>query len=102
MVEQETTTQFVYDVSWIVLTYLNAYILESTAAAEGDLGALRPVFWQYLINEPDQGRYTGRSLPRSLQDLLTVRAGRRAALALAATLAPPAPLTIGGDGQAGG
>ena len=33
MAEQETTKQFAYNVSWIVLAYLNACILASTAAA---------------------------------------------------------------------
>ena len=35
MAEQKTTTQFAYDVSWIVSAYLNACILLSTAAADG-------------------------------------------------------------------
>ena len=96
--DQETTTRFAYDMLWIVSTYLNTCILASTAASEGDPGARTPVSFQYLIDELDHGRYTGRALPRSLQDLLTVRAGRRAALALAAALPPPASRTICGDG----
>ena len=38
MAEQKTTTQFAYDVLWIVSAYLNACILELTAMAEGDPG----------------------------------------------------------------
>ena len=59
------------------------------------------VSFQYLIDKLDHGWYTGRTLPRSFQDLLTVRTGRREALASAATLPPPKPQTIGRDGRAG-
>ena len=38
MVEQETTTRFAYDMSWIVSAYLNTYILVSTVASERDTG----------------------------------------------------------------
>ena len=102
MAKQETTTRFSYNVSLIVLAYLNACILELTAVAEGGPGARTPVSFQYLINEIDHGWYTGCALLRSLQDILTVRAGRRASLALAAVLPLPAPRTIGGDGRVGG
>ena len=61
-----------------------------------------PVSFQYLIDELDHGRYTGRALPRSLQNLLTIRAGRRTALASAAALPLPAPWTLGRDGRARG
>ena len=93
MVEQETTTRFAYDVAWIVSAYLNVCILASTGAAEGDPGARTPVSFQYLIDEQYHGGYTGRALPRSLQDILTFRAVRRAALELAATLPHPAHWT---------
>ena len=43
----------------------------------------------------------GRALPRSLQDIITVRADRHAALASAAVLPQPAPRTLGRDGRAG-
>ena len=102
MAEQETMTQFAYHVSCIQSAYLNACILESTAAAEGDPGARTPVSFQYLINELDHGWYIGCALLRSLQDLLTVRAGRRAGLALAAAMPLPAPRSLGVDGRAGG
>ena len=71
-------------------------------AAEEDPGARTPVSFQYLINELDHGWYTGHTLPRSLQDILTIRAGRRAALAEAAAHPPPAPQIIDVDGRAGG
>ena len=102
MEKQETMTQFAYDVLWIVSAYLNACILELTAMAEGDPGAHTPVPFQYLINDIYHGWYTGCVLPRSFHDILTVRAGRRELLALAAALPPPAPRTIGGEGRAGG
>ena len=69
MEEEETTTQFTYNMSWIVSAYMNACILESTAAVERDPGARILVSFQYLIDELDHGWYTGRALPRSLQDL---------------------------------
>ena len=99
MEEEETTMRFAYDVSWIVLAYLNACIL---AAAEGDPGVRTPVYFQYLIDELDNGRYTGRALPMSLQDLLTVHEGRRAMLAETDVQPPPTPWTIYVDGRAGG
>ena len=99
MADQETTTRFAYDVSWIVLAYLNACVLASTAAAEGDPGARIPVSFRYLINELDHSWYTGLALPRSFEDLLTFRAGRHAALALAAALPSPAPRSIDVDGR---
>ena len=111
MAEQETTTRFDYDVSWIVSAYLNARILASTASTEGEPGARTQVSLQYLIDELNHSRYTGRALLRYLQDLLTVRAGRctalalagrHAALASAAVLPLPAPQTIDGDGRSGG
>ena len=57
-------TWFAYDMPWIVSEYLNACILASTLAAEGDLGARTPVSFQYLIDELNYGRYTGCALPR--------------------------------------
>ena len=98
MAEQDTTKRFAYDVSWIVSAYLNACILASTAAAEEEPEARIPVSFQYLIFELDHSRYTGRALPRSLQDLLTVPEGRHAGhcavLTSAAALSPLAPRTI--------
>ena len=102
MKEQGTTTQFAYNVSWIILAYSNAYILALEAAVEGDPGTRTPVSFHYLINELDHGRYTGRTLPRSLHDLLTVRSSRLAALESAAALPLPAPQTIVRDGRARG
>ena len=102
MEEQETMTRFAYYMLWIVSAYLNACILASMAAAEGDPGERTPVLFQYLIDELDHGRYTGRALPRSIRDLLTVRAGIHAALASTAALHLPAPRTICGYGQDGG
>ena len=87
---------------WIVSDYLNACILASTAAAEGDPGERTPVLFQYLIDELNHGWYTRRALPRSIRDLLTVRAGRRTALASVAALPLTAPRTIGRDGRSGG
>ena len=58
--------------------------------------------FRYLIDELDHGRYTGRALPRSLHDLLTVCAGQCAALALVAALPLPAPRTIDVDYRSGG
>ena len=98
MAEQETMTWFTYDVLWIVSAYLNACILASMSVAEGGPGARTPVYFQYLINELNCGRYARRALPRSLQYLITVCVGRHAA----PTLPPPAPRTIGRDGQARG
>ena len=72
------------------------------SAVEGDPGVCTPDSLQYLIDELDHGRYTGRTLLISLQDLLTVRAGRRAALAAAATQPPPIPQIIYVFGIAGG
>ena len=100
--EQEATTQFAHDMLWIVSAYLNACILASTASVEGDLGARIPVSFQYLINELDHGGYTGRKLPWSLHDLLTVRAGRYVALAAGAAQLPPVPHTIDVVGRSGG
>ena len=73
--KQEATTQFAYDLSWIVSAYLNACILALTTAVEGYLGVCTPVSLQYLIDELDQGWYTGHTLLRYLQDLLTARVG---------------------------
>ena len=58
--------------------YLNACILASSAARQGDLGARTPYSFHFIIAELDHGRYAGRQLPASLQGLLSVRAGRRA------------------------
>ena len=98
MAKQETTAWFAYDVSWILSTYLNACILASMALAEGGPGARTPVLFQYPIDEIHHCRYTGREIPRSLKDILTVCVGRRAALASAAALPPPKARTIGRDG----
>ena len=68
----------------------------------GDPGACTSVSLHYLIDELDHGLYTRRTLPRYLQDLLTVCAGTHAALVSAAALPPPAPRTLGEDGQGGG
>ena len=62
MAVQETTTRFTYNMSWIVLAYMNACILASTAAAEGDPGARILVSFQYLIDELGHGRDTGHAL----------------------------------------
>ena len=102
MAVQETTTRFTYNMSWIVSAYINACILESTTAVERSPGARILVSFQYLIDELDRGWYTGHALLRSLQDLFTVRAGRRAVLALAYALPPPVPQTIDVDVRAGG
>ena len=85
-----------------MLAYLNNWILALMAAAEGDPGVCIMVSFQYLINELNHGRYTGNALPRTLQELLTVRAGRRAVQALAAALPLPAPQTIDVDSRSGG
>ena len=95
-------TRFAYNMSWIVLAYLNACILTLMSEAEGGPGERTPVLFQYLINELNHGQYTGRALSRSIRDILTVRSGRHAALASAAGLPLPAPWTICGDGQARG
>ena len=100
--EQDTTKRFAYDVSWIVLAYLNACILALTAAAKREPGARTLVSFQYLIDELNHGWYRGRTLPRSLQDLLTFRACRRAALALAAAQPPPATQIIDVGSRSGG
>ena len=94
-------TRFAYDMLWIVSAYLNACILASMAAAEGYPGEPTPVLFQYLIDELDHGRYTGRALPRSIRDLLTVRASIHVALASTSGLTLPAPRTICGYGQDG-
>ena len=57
--------------------------------------------FQFLIDELDYGWYTGRALPRPLQDILTVGTGRHAALESASVMLLSAPRTIGGDGRAG-
>ena len=98
--EQDTTTWFAYNVSWIVSEYLHACIL--ALAAEGDPGACTLVSFQYLIYELGHGWYTRCTLPRSLQNILTIRAGRRAELAASAAQPPPAPQTIDVEGRAGG
>ena len=100
MADQETMTRFAYDVPWIILAYLNTCILTSTVVAEGDPGARTLVTFQYLIDELENGWYTGRALLKSLQDLLIVRVGKLEALALAAALPLLAPRTLGGDGRA--
>ena len=46
MGEKEKTTRFVYDVSWILLAYLNTCVLALTAAAEGEPGACITVSFQ--------------------------------------------------------
>ena len=37
--DAESTTRFAYDVSWVVARYLNACVLASSAAGQGDPGA---------------------------------------------------------------
>ena len=58
--------------------YLNACILASSAARQGDPGARMPCSFHFIIAELDHGRYAGRQIPASLQGLLSVRARRRA------------------------
>ena len=88
MEDAEASTCFAYDMLWVVGRYLNACVLASSAAGQGDPGARTPCSFQFIINELDHGRYTGRQLPAYLQDLLNVRARRRA---LAAPPPPPPP-----------
>ena len=91
MEDAEATTRFVYDVLWVVGRYLNACIMASSAARQGDPGARTPCSFQFIIAKLDPGRYAGRQLPASLQGLLSVRARRQA---LAAPSTPsPAPQT---------
>ena len=94
--------RFAYDVSWIALAHLNACILASTTAAERDPGAGTLVSFQYLINELNHCWYTGHTLPIYLQYLLTICAGRRAALEAAVSQPPNAPQIIDVSGRAGG
>ena len=42
MEDTEATTRLVYDVSWVVGRYLNACVLASSAAGQGDPGARTP------------------------------------------------------------
>ena len=60
------------------------------------------VSFRYLIDEFYHGQYNMRALPRSLQEILTVSAGQRAALALEAALILSAPRSIDVDRRAGG
>ena len=68
----EATTLFVYDMSWVVGRYINACILASSAASQGDPGARTPCLFQFIFAKLDHGRYAGRQLPTSLQGLLSV------------------------------
>ena len=99
MAEQDTTTRFAYNNLWIVSVYLNACILALTAAVEGYLGARANFLFKYLINTLDHSRYTGRELLRSLQDILTIRAGRRVPLASASAMPSPAARNIVGTAK---
>ena len=76
MGDAESTTRFAYDVLWVVGRYLNACILDSLAAGQGDPGARTMCSFQFIINELDHGRYGGCHLPASLQGLLNGRCGR--------------------------
>ena len=78
MEDADSTTCFAYDVLWVVGRYLNACVLASSTAGQGDPGARTPCLFQFIINELDHGRYAGRQLPASLQGLLNVRTRRRA------------------------
>ena len=78
MEDADSTTRFTYDVSWVVGRYLNACVLASLAAGQGDPGARTPCLFQFIINELDHGRYAGRQLPASLQSLLNGRTRQRA------------------------
>ena len=56
MEDAESTTRFAYDVSWVVGRYLNACVLASLAAGQGDPGARTPCSFQLIINELDHFR----------------------------------------------
>ena len=91
MKDAEATTRFTYNVSWVVGRYLNACILASSAARQGDLGARMPCSFHFIISKLDHGQYAGRQPPTSLQGLLSVRARRRA-LAAPSTPSPAPPI----------
>ena len=86
MEDAEAITRFAYDMLGVVGRYLNACVLASSAAGQGDPGAGTPCLFQFIINKLDHGRYAGRQLPASLQGLLNVWARQ---WALAAPLPPP-------------
>ena len=56
MEDAESTTRFAYDVSWVVARYLNACVLYSSAARQGDPGARTPCSFRFIINELDRLR----------------------------------------------
>ena len=92
MEDADSTTRFAYGVLWVVGRYLNACVLASWAAGQGDPGARTPCSFQFIINELDHRRYAGRQLPASLQGLLNVRTRKRA-LAAPPPLPPPPPIS---------
>ena len=50
MEDAESTTRFAYGVSWVVGRYLNACVLASSSAGQGDPGARTPCSFQFIIN----------------------------------------------------
>ena len=56
MVDADSTTRFAYDLSWVVGLYLNACVLASSEAGQGNPGARTPCSFQFIINELDHLR----------------------------------------------
>ena len=88
-------TEFAYDVSCIIGTYLNASMKASSTASMSDPGGRILVSFQYLRDKLSHGRYVGRPLSTSLQTLLLTRDSERAAAARRVQEPAPSP-TIGG------
>ena len=106
MVTSHRCTAFSYDVSCIIVTYLNACVKASATASVSDPGGRIPILFQYLRYKLSHGKYVGHPLPPSLQNLFATRDSERAAADRRAREPAPGPTIVGlvlpGPGQGRG
>ena len=96
---REQCTKFAYDLSRVEATYYNNCIRASATANTGSPGGLTSTSFQVLIDELQWGRYSGQTLPASLQSLITNTPPARQQQAAAQNQNPPA--APGAPGQRG-
>ena len=105
MATSHSCTEFSYDVLCIIGTYLNVCVKTSLTASVLDPGGLITPSFQYMRDKLSHGRYVGRPLPPSLQNLLATWESEREMATRRDWELVPVPAIVGlvdpGVGQGG-